>query len=147
MAIKIHSMLDAPDPGCEKRKQNARDKRAVRERVTTRRYGPTRKEFSAPTAHGPGDAHFSIETMSAKQKPAKISGSSTGLYKADSVKVCKLSFSTRFFLSNPPKDVAESLGITNLPDTVASALASDVEYRIHQVIEVRHVLLHACHFT
>jgi len=41
-----------------------------------------------------------------------------GVYKADSV-----------------KDVAESLGITSLPDTVASALASDVEYRIHQVIE------------
>ncbi|KAG8214404.1 TATA box binding protein associated factor-domain-containing protein [Butyriboletus roseoflavus] len=41
-----------------------------------------------------------------------------GVYKADSV-----------------KDVAESLGITNLPDAVASALASDVEYRIHQVIE------------
>ncbi|KAF9240277.1 TATA box binding protein associated factor-domain-containing protein [Melanogaster broomeanus] len=42
----------------------------------------------------------------------------TGLYKADSV-----------------KDVAESLGITNLADTVASSLASDVEYRIHQVVE------------
>ncbi|KAL4081119.1 TATA box binding protein associated factor-domain-containing protein [Scleroderma citrinum] len=33
------------------------------------------------------------------------------------------------------KDTAESLGITNLPDTVSSALASDVEYRIHQVVE------------
>ncbi|KAN0114356.1 TATA box binding protein associated factor (TAF) domain containing protein [Russula decolorans] len=53
-----------------------------------------------------------------KPKPTKTSGSSTGLYKADSV-----------------KDVAESLGITNLPDPVASALASDVEYRVHQVIE------------
>ncbi|KAG6371024.1 TATA box binding protein associated factor-domain-containing protein [Boletus reticuloceps] len=41
-----------------------------------------------------------------------------GVYKADSV-----------------KDVAESLGIANLPDAVASALASDAEYRIHQVIE------------
>lgn len=37
--------------------------------------------------------------------------------------------------SNAAKDVAESLGITNLPDPVASALASDVEYRVHQVIE------------
>lgn len=33
--------------------------------------------------------------------------------------------------------MAESLGITSLPDAVASALASDVEYRIHQVIEAR----------
>ncbi|CAE6458378.1 unnamed protein product [Rhizoctonia solani] len=41
-----------------------------------------------------------------------------GLYRADSV-----------------KDVADSLGITNLPDSVAAALASDVEYRLHQVIE------------
>jgi len=56
--------------------------------------------------------------MSTKQKPAKPSGSSTGLYKADSV-----------------KDVADALGITNFPDPVASALAGDVEYRIHQVIE------------
>ncbi|KAI0293657.1 transcription initiation factor TFIID complex subunit [Multifurca ochricompacta] len=56
--------------------------------------------------------------MSTKQKTTKASGSSTGLYKADSV-----------------KDVAESLGITNLPEAVASALASDVEYRVHQVIE------------
>ncbi|KAI0265307.1 TATA box binding protein associated factor-domain-containing protein [Gloeopeniophorella convolvens] len=56
--------------------------------------------------------------MSAKPKPTKPSGSSTGLYKAESV-----------------KDVAESLAIANLPEAVASALASDVEYRIHQVIE------------
>ena len=34
------------------------------------------------------------------------------------------------------KDIAESLNIT-LSDTVASSLASDVEYRINQVIEVR----------
>ncbi|KAG2362221.1 hypothetical protein BDR07DRAFT_1485006 [Suillus spraguei] len=43
----------------------------------------------------------------------------TGIYKSDSV-----------------RDVAESLGIANLSETVASSLASDVEYRIHQVIEV-----------
>ncbi|KAG1901413.1 TATA box binding protein associated factor-domain-containing protein [Suillus fuscotomentosus] len=42
----------------------------------------------------------------------------TGIYKSDSV-----------------RDVAESLGIANLSETVASSLASDVEYRIHQVIE------------
>lgn len=41
-----------------------------------------------------------------------------GVFKADSI-----------------RDVAESLNIVTLPDVVASALASDVEYRIHQVIE------------
>ncbi|KAB5595903.1 Transcription initiation factor TFIID subunit 6 [Ceratobasidium theobromae] len=41
-----------------------------------------------------------------------------GIYRADSI-----------------KDVADSLGITNLLDSVAAALASDVEYRLHQVIE------------
>ncbi|KAH7923346.1 TAF-domain-containing protein [Leucogyrophana mollusca] len=41
-----------------------------------------------------------------------------GVYKPDSV-----------------RDVAESLGISNLSDAVASSLASDVEYRIHQVVE------------
>ena len=33
--------------------------------------------------------------------------------------------------------MAESLNIPNLPEAVASALASDVEYRIQQVVEVR----------
>ncbi|KAJ7217934.1 TATA box binding protein associated factor-domain-containing protein [Mycena pura] len=42
----------------------------------------------------------------------------TGVYKTDSI-----------------KDVAESLNLPNISDIVASALASDVEYRIHQVIE------------
>ncbi|KAJ7703078.1 TAF-domain-containing protein [Mycena rosella] len=42
----------------------------------------------------------------------------TGVYKADSI-----------------KDVADSLNLPNISDAVASALASDVEYRIHQVIE------------
>jgi hypothetical protein len=37
------------------------------------------------------------------------------------------------------QDVAESLGIPNLPENVASALASDVEYRLNQVIEVRYI--------
>ncbi|KAA1475677.1 TAF-domain-containing protein [Dentipellis sp. KUC8613] len=53
-----------------------------------------------------------------KQKSAKSQNQASGLYKADSI-----------------KDVAEALGITNLSDTVAAALASDVEYRIHQVVE------------
>ncbi|KAJ6499182.1 transcription initiation factor TFIID complex 60 kDa subunit [Mycena sanguinolenta] len=42
----------------------------------------------------------------------------TGVFKADSI-----------------KDVAESLNLPNISDSVASALASDVEYRIHQVIQ------------
>ncbi|KAH9924354.1 TAF-domain-containing protein [Epithele typhae] len=46
--------------------------------------------------------------------PAKV----PGIYKQDAV-----------------RDVAESLNITNLPDAVASALASDIEYRIQQVVE------------
>ncbi|KAG9315971.1 TATA box binding protein associated factor-domain-containing protein [Chiua virens] len=51
-------------------------------------------------------------------KPKLTQTYHAGVYKADSV-----------------KDVAESLGISSLPDVVASALASDVEYRTHQVIE------------
>ncbi|KAF8210394.1 TATA box binding protein associated factor-domain-containing protein [Mycena galopus ATCC 62051] len=42
----------------------------------------------------------------------------TGVYKADSI-----------------KDVADSLNLPNISDAVASALASDVEYRLHQVIQ------------
>ncbi|KAI5120130.1 hypothetical protein M0805_001898 [Coniferiporia weirii] len=52
-----------------------------------------------------------------KQK-AKAQNQSTGIYKPESI-----------------RDVAESLGINNLSDAIASALASDVEYRIHQVVE------------
>ncbi|KAI0311773.1 TAF-domain-containing protein [Amylostereum chailletii] len=48
----------------------------------------------------------------------KARASATALYKAEAV-----------------KDVADALGIANLSDSVASALASDVEYRIHQVVE------------
>jgi len=39
------------------------------------------------------------------------------------------------------KDIAETLNIV-LPDNVASSLASDVEYRLNQVIEVRLILSH-----
>lgn len=61
-----------------------------------------------------------------KQK-SKSQGQSSGLYKPESI-----------------KDVAESIGITALSDTVASALASDVEYRIHQVVEeASHFMRHA----
>jgi len=53
-----------------------------------------------------------------KQKARTPSSQLTGIYKAESI-----------------RDVAESLNITSLSDAVASALASDVEYRIHQVVE------------
>ncbi|KAK7681651.1 hypothetical protein QCA50_015385 [Cerrena zonata] len=53
-----------------------------------------------------------------KQKARATNTQLTGLFKPESV-----------------KDVAESLNITGLSDAIASALASDVEYRIHQVVE------------
>lgn len=39
--------------------------------------------------------------------------------------------------SDTVKDTAETLGITGLPEDVAHALAADVEYRLHELIEVR----------
>ncbi|KZV71978.1 TAF-domain-containing protein [Peniophora sp. CONT] len=55
-------------------------------------------------------------TSVGKQKAGKSAAS--GLYKPETV-----------------KDIAESLGLSSIPETVAAALASDVEYRIHQVVE------------
>ncbi|KAG6910984.1 hypothetical protein DXG01_006038 [Tephrocybe rancida] len=52
-----------------------------------------------------------------KPKPRGPQTQHTGVYKIDAI-----------------KDAAESLNV-NISDVVASALASDVEYRIHQVIE------------
>jgi hypothetical protein len=66
----------------------------------------------------------------------------TGSFKPDTIRVrfiTIISFSQNSHLCY--QDVAESLGITNLSETVISALASDVEYRIHQVVEVRCVLI------
>ncbi|KAK9474760.1 uncharacterized protein V1510DRAFT_410602 [Dipodascopsis tothii] len=37
--------------------------------------------------------------------------------------------------SDTVRDVAESLGIVNLPEDVAKALAMDIEYRIHELLE------------
>ena len=48
---------------------------------------------------------------------------------------------THGFTASGDQDVAESLNIPNITDGIASALASDVEYRIHQVVEVRVCLL------
>ncbi|TCD67164.1 hypothetical protein EIP91_000449 [Steccherinum ochraceum] len=53
-----------------------------------------------------------------KQKARTPSSQLTGIYKSESI-----------------RDVAESLNNSTLNDAVASALASDVEYRIHQVVE------------
>ncbi|KAG7445571.1 TAF-domain-containing protein [Guyanagaster necrorhizus] len=55
--------------------------------------------------------------MSKPAKPKAVQGQQAGAYKPESV-----------------KDVAEFLNIT-ISDSVASSLASDVEYRLHQVIE------------
>ncbi|KAF9502230.1 transcription initiation factor TFIID complex 60 kDa subunit [Pleurotus eryngii] len=51
-----------------------------------------------------------------KAKIAQVQ--TTGIYKPDAI-----------------RDVAELHGLNSISDTVASALASDVEYRIHQVVE------------
>ncbi|EPT05360.1 hypothetical protein FOMPIDRAFT_1111798 [Fomitopsis schrenkii] len=57
---------------------------------------------------------MSKQAQKARATPTQV----TGVFKTDSI-----------------RDVAESLNITALSDSVASALASDVEYRIHQVVE------------
>ncbi|THH17570.1 hypothetical protein EUX98_g9102 [Antrodiella citrinella] len=65
-----------------------------------------------------------------KQKARTPSSQLTGIYKAESI-----------------RDAAESLNIPSLTDAVASALASDVEYRIHQVVEVRMLRLLLCNLN
>jgi transcription initiation factor TFIID subunit 6 len=78
-----------------------------------------------------------MQTNTLKPKPRPTQGSQTGIYKVDSIKVGCILFQTYLVLKfTLIKDIAESLNIT-LPETVASSLASDVEYRINQVIEVR----------
>ncbi|KZT60661.1 TAF-domain-containing protein [Calocera cornea HHB12733] len=44
-------------------------------------------------------------------------------------------FASGVYQSDSVKDVADSLGITSLSEPIASALASDVEYRLNQVLE------------
>lgn len=66
-------------------------------------------------------------------------GTQSGIWKKDSVKVSLCCCSPPpFQLADPPppQDVAESVGIANLPDEVATALAGDVEYRLWEIIEV-----------
>ena len=59
----------------------------------------------------------------------------TGIYKPDTIRVSSL-HAPPVDESYPSQDIAESLNISNLSDAVASTLASDVEYRIRQVVEV-----------
>lgn len=63
----------------------------------------------------------------------------TGVWKTDSIRVCTAAYSGFTQSSPTSKDVAESLGIVNLQDDVAQALAGDVEYRLWEVIEVSKV--------
>lgn len=67
-----------------------------------------------------------------------MQGSQTGVYKADAIKVSGFIYrhSVRELTMACQKDIADSLNLT-ISDSVASSLASDVEYRINQVIEVR----------
>ncbi|KAF8624402.1 hypothetical protein AX15_005884 [Amanita polypyramis BW_CC] len=71
------------------------------------------KHQQSPT---PTNSPSSFRSMS-KPKARSPLGQHAGVYKADTI-----------------KDVAESI-LVNISDQVASALASDVEYRLHQVIE------------
>ncbi|KAL1744982.1 TATA box binding protein associated factor-domain-containing protein [Schizophyllum fasciatum] len=56
--------------------------------------------------------------MNGKARARAAQSQTTGIYKPESV-----------------KDVADSLNMPNLSDIVATALANDVEYRLHQVVE------------
>lgn len=85
---------------------------------------------------------MSKQNQKAKAAPTQV----TGVFKTDSIRVCLLALNASLSFTilcliidffGVSQDVAESLNITSLSDSVASALASDVEYRIHQVVEVR----------
>ena len=76
-----------------------------------------------------------MQANTLKPKPRPNQGSQTGIYKVDSIKVEYLFQNDLVLTFTLCKDIAESLNIT-LSDPVASSLASDVEYRINQVIEV-----------
>ena len=70
-----------------------------------------------------------------KPKVRAVQGAQTGVYKPEAIKVFSLSILFNSIYQLHPQDIADTFPIT-IPDPVASALASDVEYRIHQVIEV-----------
>jgi len=76
-----------------------------------------------------------MQTGAVKPKARSGVSTQTGVYKVDSIKVSQVIIRANFLLTTYAKDIAESLNIT-IPDPVASSLASDVEYRINQLIEV-----------
>jgi transcription initiation factor TFIID subunit 6 len=72
----------------------------------------------------------------ARPSPTTVSG----VWKKDSVRVSS-SRSSQFLYTAQPhpilvQDVAETIGIANLSEEVAGALAGDVEYRLWELIEV-----------
>ena len=76
-----------------------------------------------------------MQTGTIKPKARPGVSTQTGVYKVDSIKVSRTTIPANFLLTTYAKDIAESLNIT-IPENVASSLASDVEYRINQLIEV-----------
>ena len=75
-----------------------------------------------PLGHHPAQLTRSLSLTRSTPPMARSGVTASGVWKKDSV-----------------KDVAESVGIANLPDDVATALAGDVEYRLCQIIEVHPV--------
>jgi transcription initiation factor TFIID subunit 6 len=72
--------------------------------------------------HSPSKKHKRPQSSALPSTSASAGGSpnipATGLFKSDTI-----------------HDIADSLSITNLNDTIASSLASDLEYRLHQIID------------
>jgi transcription initiation factor TFIID subunit 6 len=86
-----------------------------------------------------------MQNSTTRPRLRQVQGSQTGVYKADAIKVRNTELS-RQITYHRTKDIAESLNLT-LSDTVASSLASDVEHRINQVIEVRSFLYQWLYFS
>ena len=74
--------------------------------------------------------------MTSKPKPRGPQIHQTGIYKPESIRVRRRLKCVMSNIHLLCQDVAESLGITGLSDAIVSALASDIEYRLHQVVEV-----------
>lgn len=77
-----------------------------------------------------------MQTNNGKQKVRSNNGTQVGVYKVDSIKVGYYVYPSWVKELRNTQDIAESLNIA-ISDNVASSLASDVEYRINQVIEVK----------
>ena len=61
--------------------------------------------------------------------------SGAGAFGANATNAFGPSIPTSVYTKDSVKDVAESLGITNLRDNIAVALASDIEYRIRDIVQ------------